>query len=160
MISSHSCGEVVSSAPRAVVAALLTRMSIRPKRWSAAPITSRWASGRERSAGTKIASAPWRSARSAATAAPRRRLRPVIRIASAPRRAISRAVASPMPEVPPVTTAVFPSKGAMVAGGGGYRPTRWFLRSASDWPRATLTSCRSLTSGTATSHQAPPSPHR
>ena len=106
-IESNSSGLVSRIVPRSVMAAALTSTSTRPNAFSAAGITFRAAARSSRSAATKtVLQPPFEM--SSATALPRFLLRPTMTRPAAPRSAKSRAIASPSPCVPPVTTAILP----------------------------------------------------
>src|SRR5579864_3671105 len=103
---SKRSGLVSRIVPRSVIAAALTSTSTRPKCRSAAAMTARQSSTRDRSACTKRTSAPGSSR---AFASPFSFERPQIITPLAPRSTNSAAIAAPSPWVPPVTTAIFPS---------------------------------------------------
>src|SRR5207245_1427774 len=90
--------------------ALLTTMSTRPKRSSAAATTPSHACRTDTSAGLAIDSGE--STRQASTTASRRSLRRATATTFAPRRARPVATAAPMPEEAPVTTATLPRMSA------------------------------------------------
>src|ERR1700752_93324 len=102
---SSNCSSVVAAVgPKAPIAALLTRMSIRPASWSASVASARAELSTRSAAGMKSAVPP--SARvDCPTAFPRSSSRPAM-IPCAPSPASARAVAAPIPLVEPVTRAI------------------------------------------------------
>ncbi len=106
---SNSSGDVSRMVPRSVIAAALTSTCSLPNVLSASAITWRQSSTRARLALTKCVGVPVAEI-SAATFSPCATLRPQITSPAAPSAANARAMASPRPWVPPVTTAIFPVK--------------------------------------------------
>src|SRR5437016_2233176 len=94
------------------LAALFTRMSMRPRAVRATSTTRRASAGLERSAGTNSARRP-AARRRPASASPRARSRPTMATA-APRSERCVAIVVPMPRVAPVTTAALFAKGALI----------------------------------------------
>src|SRR5581483_5319024 len=133
----HSSSDISVNRFLPAVPALATRQSRRPKRssvWRMAPATS---SSSPTSHWNPAAAAP--SPSSSATASALRSARRDQTATEPPARATPRAMPSPMPLLPPVTTTTRPERSIMAAserdasGTSGYLcPGEWLLRQAAD----------------------------
>src|SRR6187402_1060471 len=99
--------------------ALLTRMSTRPSRRSTSSNAAATARALDTSQGTAWVPAPIDEATAPAATASRSRI-----ATRAPWRAKRRAIASPMPEPAPVTTAVLPERSNIVSARASYAERR------------------------------------
>ena len=111
-IVSHPSGVASQMLSRNVAAATLTRPWTTPKRASAASATTAGAAASPMSASTKIVAVP-PAVSSVASASPLSRLRPASTSPEARAAAHCRAVASPRPCVPPLTTMILPERSFM-----------------------------------------------
>src|SRR6516162_3742018 len=125
-LSQAAAGNSSSGAPQ-VAPALLTSTFTAGSRWPTSPASRRHSASVDRSAGMATICPYWVSSRSAAAQASALR---ELMYTRAPASSSPRAIISPIPRLPPVTTAVFPdgSNKSMIApmpNQGRNQPRRW-----------------------------------